>query len=77
VHEWLCMQLKDFFMRNPGISEVLEDMYWTKQGLCCKMTKLYWTYIYILSRVLVTNNAGSGLDEWAYLLLIHTTSNYT
>jgi hypothetical protein len=27
VHEWLCMQLKDFFMRNPGISEVLEDMY--------------------------------------------------
>jgi hypothetical protein len=31
----------------------------------------------ILSRVLVTNNAGSGLDERVYLLLIHTTSNYT
>jgi hypothetical protein len=31
----------------------------------------------ILSRVLVTNNAGSGLDERDYLPLIHTTSNYT
>jgi hypothetical protein len=31
----------------------------------------------ILSLVLVTNNAGSGLDERDYLLLIHTTSNYT
>jgi hypothetical protein len=26
---------------------------------------------------LVTNNAGSGLDDWVYLLSIHTTSNYT
>jgi hypothetical protein len=32
-------------------------------------------YFSILSRVLVTNNAGSGLDERVYLLLIHTTSN--
>jgi hypothetical protein len=32
---------------------------------------------YILSRALVTNNAGSGLDERVYLLLIHTISNYT
>jgi hypothetical protein len=31
----------------------------------------------ILSCVLVTNNAGSGLDEGVYLLLIHTTNNYT
>jgi hypothetical protein len=31
----------------------------------------------VLSRVLVTNNAGSGLDERVYLLPIHTTSNYT
>jgi hypothetical protein len=31
----------------------------------------------ILSSVLVTNYAGSGLDERDYLLLIHTTSNYT
>jgi hypothetical protein len=31
----------------------------------------------ILPRVLVTNIAGSGLDERVYLLLIHTTSNYT
>jgi hypothetical protein len=31
----------------------------------------------VLSRVLVTNNAGSGLDERVYLLLIHTASNYT
>jgi hypothetical protein len=31
----------------------------------------------ILSRVLVTNNVGSGLDERVYLLLIHTSSNYT
>jgi hypothetical protein len=30
----------------------------------------------ILSRVLVTNNAGSGLDERVYLLLVRTTSNY-
>jgi hypothetical protein len=30
-----------------------------------------------LSCVLVTNNAGSGLDEQVYLLLIHNTSNYT
>jgi hypothetical protein len=30
----------------------------------------------VLSRVLVTNNAGSGLDERDYLLLIHTTNNY-
>jgi hypothetical protein len=35
------------------------------------------THIYILPRVLVTNNAGSGSDERIYLLLIHTTSNYT
>jgi hypothetical protein len=33
-------------------------------------------HVYMLSRVLVTNNAGSGLDERVYLLLIHTTSNY-
>jgi hypothetical protein len=32
---------------------------------------------YLLSRVLVTNNAGSGMDEQIYLLLIHTTSNNT
>jgi hypothetical protein len=31
----------------------------------------------LFSRELVTNNAGSRLDERAYLLLIHTTSNYT
>jgi hypothetical protein len=31
----------------------------------------------ILSRVLVTNNEGSGLDERVYLRLIHTTNNYT
>jgi hypothetical protein len=31
----------------------------------------------IMSRVGVTNNAGSGLDERVYLLLILTTSNYT
>jgi hypothetical protein len=31
----------------------------------------------ILSLVLVTNNARSGLDERVYLLLIHSTSNYT
>jgi hypothetical protein len=31
----------------------------------------------ILSRVLVINNAGSGLEEPVYLLLIHTASNYT
>jgi hypothetical protein len=30
-----------------------------------------------MSRVLVFNNAGSGLDERIYLLLILTTSNYT
>jgi hypothetical protein len=28
-------------------------------------------------RVLVTEIASSGLDERVYLLLIHTTSNYT
>jgi hypothetical protein len=31
----------------------------------------------ILLRVLVTNGEGSELDERVYLLLIHTTSNYT
>jgi hypothetical protein len=30
----------------------------------------------MMSHVLVTNNVGSGLDG-VYLLLIHTTSNYT
>jgi hypothetical protein len=30
-----------------------------------------------MSRVLVTNNAGSELDERVYLLLIYPTSNYT
>jgi hypothetical protein len=30
----------------------------------------------VLSRVLVTNNMGSGLHKRVYLLLIHTTSNY-
>jgi hypothetical protein len=33
--------------------------------------------IKILSHVLVTNNAGSELDERVYLLLIHTTSNHS
>jgi hypothetical protein len=32
--------------------------------------------IKILSRVSVTNNAGSGLDERVYLLLMYTISNY-
>jgi hypothetical protein len=32
--------------------------------------------IRIFSRLLVTNNVGSGLDERAYLLLIRTTSKY-
>jgi hypothetical protein len=31
----------------------------------------------VLSRVLVTNNADSGLYVLVYLLLIHSTSNYT
>lgn len=31
----------------------------------------------ILSRVIVTNNAGSELDERVYLLLIHAASNHT
>jgi hypothetical protein len=31
----------------------------------------------ILSRVLVSNNAGPGLEERVYLLHIHTTSNHT
>jgi hypothetical protein len=43
---------------------------------------VFWNsmlYIFVvrLSRVLVTNNVGSGLDERVYLLLTHTTSNYT
>jgi hypothetical protein len=29
----------------------------------------------ILSRVIVTNNADSGVDERVYLLLVHTTSS--
>jgi hypothetical protein len=32
---------------------------------------------WILSRVLLTSNAYSGLDERVYLLLIHPTRNYT
>jgi hypothetical protein len=36
-----------------------------------------FSYSSILSHVLVTNKMGSGLDEWVYLLLIQTTSNYT
>jgi hypothetical protein len=33
--------------------------------------------ILIMLHVLVTNNAGSGSAELVYLLLIHTTRNYT
>jgi hypothetical protein len=36
---------------------------------------LMWRCLIFLSE-LVTNNAGSGLDERDYLLLTHTTSNY-
>lgn len=32
---------------------------------------------FILSRVFMSNNAGSGLDEQVYSFLIRTTSNYT
>jgi hypothetical protein len=42
----------------------------------CRRNDLLKSRNLILSRVLVTNNAGSGLDERVYLLLIHTTSNY-
>jgi hypothetical protein len=35
VHEWLLKQPKDFFsMRNPGISEAVDDMCLAQQGLC-------------------------------------------
>jgi hypothetical protein len=33
--------------------------------------------ITVLSRVLVTKDGGSWLDERVYLLVIRTTSNYT
>jgi hypothetical protein len=33
--------------------------------------------VLVFARVLVTNNSSSGMDERVYLLLIHTTSNYT
>jgi hypothetical protein len=42
----------------------------------CPSSYLY-NCINTLSRVLVTNNAGYGLDERVYLLLIHTTNNDT
>jgi hypothetical protein len=35
---------RPFFMRNPGISEALEDMHWMQWGLCWKI--LYWTYLH-------------------------------
>jgi hypothetical protein len=34
VQEWLCMQSKDFFTRNPGVSEAPEDPHLTQRGLC-------------------------------------------
>jgi hypothetical protein len=47
VHEWLPMQTTDFFfMRNPGVSEVLDDMHWTQWGQCWKTTKLHRTYLH-------------------------------
>jgi hypothetical protein len=46
-----------------------------------KSAVVKYVLIYMLPRILVTNNAGSKLDERVYLLLIHTppviTRNYS
>jgi hypothetical protein len=57
---------------RPGGIEKFKLMLVFNDAVCIETVRRRMT----VSHVLVTNNAGPGLDERVYLLLIHTTSNY-